>query len=568
MYFMALATDYDGTIARDGAVSEKTLDALARLKATGRKLILVTGRELPELRRVFPALDMFDAAVAENGALLYLPGTGEERLLAPPAPEGLVDALRKRGVRPLSVGRAIVATREPHQKASLEVIRELGLELDIVFNKGAVMILPAGVNKASGLDAALAAMGLCPQNVVGIGDAENDHAFLRACGCGVAAANALPAVKETADLVTRGKRGKGVAEMVDRLIARDDRLVRPRRLAVSLGGGKDEGKGLLRPSDFVLIAGSSGIGKSTLATALSERFTERGDQFCVFDPEGDYEGLVGTVSVGEPSTPPSAEQALELLERPQNSIVLHALGVELDKRPEFFASIVPRLTALRARVGRPHWIIADEAHHLMPKARDGASLAMAQRLPGAVIITVHPDAVSADVLKHVTVVVALGPEAHKVVKTFCKIASAKAPDPLKPPKGERVLFWRVGSKRARAIEAQEPRQERKRHTRKYAEGAINEEGSFYFRGPDKAMKLRAQNLLIFLQIAEGVDDATWEFHLKRHDYSTWFREQIRDKKLAKEVRSVEDNEGLSAADSRRLVAEFVHKRYTGPATAS
>ena len=78
----------------------------------------------------------------------------------------------------------------------LEAIHELGLEWQIIFNKGAVMVLPPGVNKASGLAAALEALQLSPVNVVGIGDAENDHAFLSLCGCSVAVANALDAVKD------------------------------------------------------------------------------------------------------------------------------------------------------------------------------------------------------------------------------------------------------------------------------------------------------------------------------------------------------------------------------------
>ena len=47
MRYLALCTDYDGTVAHHGHVDEPTIDALAALKASGRKLILVTGRELP-----------------------------------------------------------------------------------------------------------------------------------------------------------------------------------------------------------------------------------------------------------------------------------------------------------------------------------------------------------------------------------------------------------------------------------------------------------------------------------------------------------------------------------------
>src|SRR5207253_1677558 len=123
---------------------------------------------------------------------------------SPPPPAVFAETLRQRGVSPISVGRVIVATWEPHEQVVLATIRDLGLELQVIFNKGAVMVLPAGVNKASGLAAALKALELSPHEVVGVGDAENDHALLTLCECGVAVANALPALKERADLVTQG----------------------------------------------------------------------------------------------------------------------------------------------------------------------------------------------------------------------------------------------------------------------------------------------------------------------------------------------------------------------------
>jgi HAD superfamily hydrolase (TIGR01484 family) len=232
--FSALACDYDGTLAHDGRVDEATRAALARCIASGRTLILVTGRELEDLFATFRHVDLFERVVAENGALLYRPATGEERPLAQPPPESFVRLLRQRGVEPLSVGRVIVATWQPHENTVLQVIRELGLELQLIFNKGAVMVLPTGINKATGLTAALAELRLSPHNVVGIGDAENDHAFLDLCGCGVAVANALPSLKDRADFVTRGDHGAGVRELVDELIADDlvGRQIRSTRSAL------------------------------------------------------------------------------------------------------------------------------------------------------------------------------------------------------------------------------------------------------------------------------------------------------------------------------------------------
>jgi hypothetical protein len=228
MHYLALATDYDGTIAHDGVVDAPTLAALRRVRASGRQLILVSGRELEDLLATFPQVDLFDRMVLENGALLYDPATREARPVAEPPPPALLAELERRGV-PLSAGQSIVATVVPHEHAVLAAIRDLGLEWHVVFNKGAVMALPPGVTKATGLVPALADLGIPADRVVGVGDAENDHAFLQLCGLSAAVANALPAVKAAADLVTAGPRGQGVTELIDRLLADDLAGVRPRR---------------------------------------------------------------------------------------------------------------------------------------------------------------------------------------------------------------------------------------------------------------------------------------------------------------------------------------------------
>ncbi len=220
MRFLVLAADYDGTLACDGKVDDKTLDALGRLRASGRKLVLVTGRHLPDLQSVFPKLELFDRVVAENGGLLYRPATREEKPLAEAPDPRFISLLRERDV-PVTVGRVIVATWQPHDAEVLSAIRDLGLDLQVIFNKGAVMVLPSGVNKATGLRAALEELGISLHNVVSVGDAENDHSFLRISECAVAVANALPALKERADVVLDAPRGAGVTELIDRLLADD-----------------------------------------------------------------------------------------------------------------------------------------------------------------------------------------------------------------------------------------------------------------------------------------------------------------------------------------------------------
>jgi hydroxymethylpyrimidine pyrophosphatase-like HAD family hydrolase len=226
MRFEVLATDYDSTLARHGTVEASTIAALEKLRASGRRIFLVTGREIEDLKSIFSRFDLFDAVVAENGAVLFNPATGTVKLLHEAPPRRFVEDLRARGV-PVFVGHVIVSSREPHETVILDVIKLLGLELEIIFNKGAVMVLPAGVNKATGLALALHEAGLLPEKTVGVGDAENDHAFLKMCGCAVAVNNALPSLKEHACIVTSAPYGRGVEELIERMIADDLEGVSP-----------------------------------------------------------------------------------------------------------------------------------------------------------------------------------------------------------------------------------------------------------------------------------------------------------------------------------------------------
>jgi hydroxymethylpyrimidine pyrophosphatase-like HAD family hydrolase len=218
--FRVLASDYDGTLACEGTVAAGTIAALKRMRASGRKLILVTGRELPELCDLFSSMDLFDLVVAENGALLHFPASGENRLLGAKADKSFIRHMAHHGV-PVSVGRSVVATIRPYDELVLKVIQEFSFPLQVIYNKEAVMVLPIGVSKATGLAAALAELGLRESDVVGIGDAENDHAFLSQCGLSVAVANAIPSLKQRVDQVTVGEDGSGVVEIIDQILKTD-----------------------------------------------------------------------------------------------------------------------------------------------------------------------------------------------------------------------------------------------------------------------------------------------------------------------------------------------------------
>ncbi|MBI4476306.1 MAG: HAD family phosphatase [Acidobacteria bacterium] len=220
--FRALACDYDGTLAVDGRVDATALAALRALKQTGYQLVLVTGRELGDLQHVFPDLPVFELAVVENGAVLFTPSSGSLRLLAAAPLPDFVEELRRRRVTPLSTGHVIVATERPQEPRVRDAIRDLDLPLEVIFNKEALMVLPAGVDKTTGLTAALADLDAALDQTVGIGDAENDVTFLDRCGLSAAVANAVDSLKERVHLVTEGGAGAGVVELIDRLLAPDE----------------------------------------------------------------------------------------------------------------------------------------------------------------------------------------------------------------------------------------------------------------------------------------------------------------------------------------------------------
>jgi hypothetical protein len=570
MRYHVLAVDYDGTLAQGGRVGEPVLAALRRLAETGRRLVLVTGRQLDDLLAVFPDPSLFTRIVAENGAVLHHPATKETRDLAEPVPAVLAETLRGAGVTPLAAGRVIVSTWQPWDTTVLETIRTLGLELQVIFNKGAVMVLPSGVNKATGLLAALDDVKVSRHNCVGIGDAENDHAFLGVCECAVAVANALPMLKEKADWVTAGDHGTGVIEVIDGLVREDLAALEPRlgRHAVSLGAtaAGDE----VRVSPYgasVLIAGPSGSGKSTLTAAMMERLMDGGYQVCVIDPEGDYAALPDAIVLGDRERAPSPEEILDVLEAPARHAVVSLLGVPVKDRPAFFDALLPRLQAQRARVGRPHWLVIDEAHHLLPPSWDPAALTLPRALTEVILVTVHPEHVAAAALESASLVIGVGGSGADAIRGFCDVTGRPMPgwEPTPLGAGEALAWCPTGDAPPVAFRGVPPRAERRRHVRKYAEGELGPDRSFYFRGPADRLNLRVQNLDLFVQIAEGVDDETWLHHLRRGDYSRWFRDAIKNEDLAQEAAAIEQAPGGSAADSRALIRSAIERRYTLPA---
>jgi hydroxymethylpyrimidine pyrophosphatase-like HAD family hydrolase len=568
MRYLALATDYDGTLAHHGRVAPRTIEALEQLAATGRRLVLVTSRELDDLLGIFPEIERFHLVVAENGALVYDPATRERKVIAPAPHAAFVAELERRGVAPLSVGASIVATVHPNETVVLEVIRDLGLELQVIFNRGAVMVLPASINKATGLQAALEKLGLSPHNVVAVGDAENDHALLDLVEYSATVANAAPMLKAHADRTLDRPHGEGVVELIESMLAND--LATPAqssRHQVLLGTrGTGEEVGMPTAGVNVLVAGTSGSGKSTLATGVLERLAKLAYQFCVIDPEGDYEDFPDAIALGGADRAPGADEVLTALEKVGTNVVINLIALPLADRPRFFSSLLPGLQALRAKTGRPHWVLVDETHHLLPTDWEPPSAVLARDLTGMIYVTVHPEWIAPEVLASIDVVTALGVSPEKTIASFCRAARIDPPamPRAKLDPGEAVAWLRSTGEPPFKLKVAPSRSDRRRHRRKYAAGELPPDRSFYFRGPEGKLNLRAQNLMLFQQIADGVDDETWRHHLRAGDYSAWIRGCIKDQTLAALVSAVEEDDGLAADESRRRVKVAIEEHYTLP----
>jgi hydroxymethylpyrimidine pyrophosphatase-like HAD family hydrolase len=535
---------------------------------SGRRAILLTGRHVDDLLAVCPRVRLFDYVVAENGAVVYEPRTREQTLLGKPPPAEFVQRLKELTDNSIDTGQVVVSTWLPHHTAVLQAIQEMGLELQLIFNREAVMVLPAGVNKASGMEYALRKLGFSPHEAVGIGDAQNDHSFLERCECAVVVANAVPSIRELAAFTTKSEAAQGVTELIEELIANDLSRMHGRleKNLVTIGLGADGRPVTVPPYGLnILIAGPSGSGKSTVTAGIVERLIERAYQVCIVDPEGDYGTLPEVLTLGSPRHAVTVNQALAVLEDPKMNLNVNLLGISLADRPQYFGHLFPSLQAMRTRTGRPHWIVLDEAHHMLPADWGHIGRALPQRLGETVLVTVHPRHVVPMTLSLVDVVIAVGRSPRETLKAFADAAGQTFtwPEGLSHRNGHAVVRFPRSGEAPFTMKIMSHRTERIRHLRKYAEGNMRDR-SFYFRGPAGRHNLKAQNLVIFSQIAEGIDEETWLFHLHRGDYSRWFREAVKDPYLADQAERIEQRQDLRLAEARELMLSFIEGRYTLP----
>ena len=385
--------------------------------------------------------------------------------------------------------------------------------------------------------------------------------------CAVAVHNALKHVKDIADWTTSSPGGEGVCQLIELLIRDDlaslDHLLLRHFLPV---GEKSNGEAYeISPAGTnLLISGSSGSGKTTLCAALLEQITAKGYQYCLIDPEGDYNYISGALNIGDSVQIPSIDQALQLLTRPEENVVLCITAVSIEDRPDFFRRLVKELILLRKNTGHPHFIILDEAHHMIPKNDSDMLNNTLDNFDNFIAITTNPTLMSNEILARINMAMIIG---HSPVQKLCYLTK-KSPEQLALPpdlslNNRQVMLWRKKDAETTFVKSYAPRRLLMRHKRKYASGDMGS-NSFYFKGPAGLLNLKANNLMLFIQLAKGLDDETWQYHLHRHDYSKWFRQTLKDEGLARLSETVE-GDVMSALDSRSSIFEMISDRYTTPA---
>lgn len=538
--FRALAVDFDGTLTRDGRrPAQHVLDALARVRAEGCRVLLVTGRILSELRADFPDVEQHvDAIVAENGCVLHRDGVS--RTLAPPVPSALAEALRHRDV-PLRTGDALIACDGHHAVTVLHEIERLGLDCQIVHNRAALMVLPAGVTKGSGLYEALGDLGISRHSAIGVGDAENDHSLLDVCEVGVAVGNAVPALARHADIVLVGHDGDGVVELLEGPVFDGKAAVHSARWQMVLGTDPAGGQVTVPTSPLnLLVCGNTGLGKSHAAGLVAERLIALGYCVLVIDPEGDHRGLGrlrGVVSVDAAEGLPSPSRVAALVRQRFQSVVLDLSCLEPEDRRTYLRALAVEVGQQRADVGLPHWIVMDEAHMSEPHGLAWGNGIAASR--GHVLVTYRPEDLGSPVLDDLDGVLALcgdAPLPESVLEIARRVSGLDAAvlqhlaGRLAGHDALLVLDAAVGT--TTPVRLAQRTTPQVRHAHKYGVRPVSPDKRFYVRDDYDNVVDVAGSMAELCIVLARIDEAALRHHARGRDLSHWVAEVFADRALA------------------------------------
>ncbi len=564
----AVAVDYDGTLTDTDVPDAAVLEAIRSVRAEGRAVVLVTGRILSELRAVFPGVDgEFDAIVAENGAVLA--DSDGVRNLAAPVDAALGHVLAQREVT-VRQGRVLLACKTPHAKVVFEELMRLGVDGQVVRNRSELMVLPSGVTKGSGLVQALGNLGISRHSTLGVGDAENDHQLLAACELGAAVANAVPALKEHADLVLDEPDGAGIVELLTGPVVTGSRRLPPRRWQLVLGyDGERNPVHIPASQQNLLLTGGSCSGKSYLAGLLIEQLVALDYSVLVLDREGDHQSLGdrrGILAVGDPRRLPSAEELTALLRHRFGSLVIDLSQHDEHAQQSYLADVMPAVLAQRAVTGLPHWLVLEEAHSLLADPHPWRGVA--DQTSGLCLTTHRPDALPemlADELDVFVLVTGAGhgsEEATSFVAQQTGSAEHRLTDKLAHGHLGQALVVRRDGRAPVPFTMGRRSSGHVRHWHKYIDGQLPPSERFYFQ-PHEDGRVAA-NLREFHRILGSCPAPSVARHARDHDFSSWIRAVLQDLELAQDIAVIErrlrlEHDGVE--EVRDAIRTAIERRY-------
>lgn len=550
MRLCVLALDYDGTTAVNDTMDSGVRSAIADARSRNISVVLVTGRRLADLQRVAGDLHFVDAVVAENGAVLHLPGSGYSTTLAPPPSATLLQELTSRGV-PHVPGECLVEAGAEHAHTVLDAIRSRELPLSILFNRGRLMVLPQAISKATGLREVLTILRLSLRSTLGFGDAENDHELLRACEVGVAVGWGSASLRAAADAVVEGDGPPALVPYLQQLIAcgRFPAVTTARRKL--LIGHTDQGDpfSLAVRGRNVLVAGDARSGKSWVAGLLTEQLILHGYSVCVIDPEGDYrplEALPGVVALGGANPLPRPHELLRALRHAESSVVIDLSHAHYAEKVQYTRALLPALAVLRRHTGLPHRIVVDEAHYFL----DGAPAhdVLDLRGNGYTLVTYRASQLPKSVLDATEVILVTcesDPAEVQALHALCH-----SPEPV-DSWGVLLGGLGVGETAALPITNEAAPSLRRvhlgrrityhvRHREKYADVPVPNSRAFVFTHRGISNGARATTLKEFVAALDTMGPDMLAGHARRGDFSRWLRDVFGDYPLALAVHALEE----------------------------
>jgi hydroxymethylpyrimidine pyrophosphatase-like HAD family hydrolase len=564
-----MALDVDGTIAVDARFDDDLAAAIRDVRRAGVMTVLVSGRVLPEIQALLPAPDLFDAIVAESGAVVQMANSASPIVLARGPDAAFVAELDRRNVAHRS-GLCMVEADTAAAPDVLAGLLALGSPHGITFGRGRLTVLPHGVSKASGLSEAVWRLGASLHNSVAIGAGEDDQPMLDICELGVAVAWGSSVLARSADDVVPGSGPAALVEYIRKLVGTETILPRRRPgspLRLRLGTcGTGEPVDIEIRGRNVLFTGDPRSGKTWLVGLLCEHLLLRRYALCVVDPEGDYsclEALPGVIVHRVQRHEDPLPRPERILRQPTLSVVVDLSLLAAEAKPAAVRSLLREVDALRRALGVPHRVVLDEAHHFVQRHEAGV---LDPTLGGCHLVTYRPSDLAPSVLDACDVIVATRIADRRQAARLLALYHPEEPSPewvdtlANLAIGEAVLL-RAAPEEARGLTRftlERRVTKHVRHRKKYIDVGVPPGREFVFTRDGRPTEHRVRTLRELLGVLPVVPADVFASHLIRGDFHRWIEEVVGDRALGEGIRDIERGNGPKA---RETIVRAIRDRY-------